>query len=75
MLALMLVDRENSGLYATGDLDASLKGVNTNLQAGFKNENFDVSINPEGGLQYDFNKKFKNKNNLNINQQGVEFER
>ena len=69
------VGNKDKGFFATGDVDVSMSGLNTNLQAGFKNENFDVSINPERGLQYDFNKKFKDKNNLNINQQGVEFDR
>ena len=66
------VGDKDSGLYATGDLDASLKGVNTNLQAGFKNENFDVSINPERGLNYQFNKQFGDNTNVNINQFGAQ---
>ena len=66
------VGDKNRGLYATGDLDASLKGVNTNLQAGFKNENFDVSINPERGLNYQFNKQFGDNTNVNINQSGAQ---
>ena len=66
------VGDKDSGLYATGDLDASLKGVNTNLQAGFKNENFDVSINPERGLNYQFNKQFGDNTNVNINQSGAQ---
>ena len=66
------VGDKNRGLYATGDLDASIKGVNTNLQAGFKNENFDVSINPERGLNYQFNKQFGDNTNVNINQFGAQ---
>ena len=66
------VGDKDSGLYATGDFDASLKGVNTNLQAGFKNENIDISINPERGLSYGFNKKFGDNTNVNITQSGAQ---
>tara|TARA_R100000322_G_scaffold162733_1_gene125814 strand:- start:77 stop:928 length:852 start_codon:yes stop_codon:yes gene_type:complete len=67
------VGDQDGGLYATGDLDASLKGVNTNLQAGFKNKNFDVSYNPERGLNLGFNEKFGDNTNININQSNGNF--
>ena len=66
-----LGDKEG-GFFATGDFDASLGGLNTNLQAGFKNENFDVSINPERGFNYGFNKQFGDNTNVNINQSGAQ---
>ena len=67
------VGDQDGGLYATGDLDASLKGVNTNLQAGFKNKNFDVSYHPESGLNLGFNEKFGDNTNININQSNGNF--
>ena len=64
-------DKEG-GFFATGDVDASLSGLNTNLQAGFKNENFNIGYTPERGLNYDFNKQFGDKTNFDINQSGAQ---
>jgi len=64
-------DKEG-GFFATGDADASLSGLDTNLQAGFKNENFNIGYNPEGGFNYGFNRQFGDNTNLGINQSGVQ---
>lgn len=64
-------DKEG-GFFATGDVDASLRGLNTNLQAGFKNENFNIGYTPGRGLNYDYNKQFGDNTNLDINQSGAQ---
>ena len=64
-------DKEG-GFFATGDVDASLSGLNTNLQAGFKNENFNIGYTPQRGLNYGFNKQFGDNTNLDINQSGAQ---
>ena len=64
-------DKEG-GFFATGDVDASLSGVNTDLQAGFKNENFNIGYTPQRGLNYGFNKQFGDNTNLDINQSGAQ---
>mgnify|MGYP003134966292 CR=1 FL=1 len=64
-------DKEG-GFFATGDVDASLSGLNTNLQAGFKNENFNIGYTPERGLNYNYNKQFGDKTNFDINQSGAQ---
>ena len=64
-------DKEG-GFFATGDVDASLRGLNTNLQAGFKNENFNIGYTPQRGLDYGFNKQFGDNTNLDINQSGAQ---
>ena len=64
-------DKEG-GFFATGDVDASLRGLNTNLQAGFKNENFNIGYTPQRGLNYGFNKQFGDNTNLDINQSGAQ---
>ena len=64
-------DKEG-GFFATGDVDASLSGLNTDLQAGFKNENFNIGYTPQRGLNYGFNKQFGDNTNLDINQSGAQ---
>ena len=66
------VGNKDGGFFATGDVDASLSGLNTNLQTGFKNENFNIGYNPQRGLNYGFNKQFGDNTNLNINQSGAQ---
>jgi len=64
--------KKGEGFFATGDADVSLSGLDTNLQAGFKNENFNIGYNPEGGFNYGFNRQFGDNTNLGINQSGVQ---
>ena len=64
-------DKEG-GFFATGDVDASLSGLNTDLQAGFKNKNFNIGYTPQRGLNYGFNKQFGDNTNLDINQSGAQ---
>jgi len=66
------IGNKDGGFFATGDADASLSGLDTNLQAGFKNENFNIGYNPEGGFNYGFNRQFGDNTNLGINQSGVQ---
>ena len=66
------IGNKDGGFFATGDADASLSGLDTNLQAGFKNENFNIGYNPEGGFNYGFNREFGDNTNLGINQSGVQ---
>jgi hypothetical protein len=66
------IGNKDGGFFATGDVDASLSGLDTNLQAGFKNENFNIGYNPEGGFNYGFNRQFGDNTNLGINQSGVQ---
>ena len=46
--------------------------LNTDLQAGFKNENFNIGYTPQRGLNYGFNKQFGDNTNLDINQSGAQ---
>ena len=62
--------KKGEGFFATGDVDASRRGVNTNFEAGFKNENVDIGFKPEKGITLDLQKQFGNNTNLNINQSG-----
>ncbi len=62
--------KKDEGFFATGDVDASRRGINTNFEAGFKNENVDIGFKPEKGITYDFQKQFGDNTNLNINQSG-----
>tara|TARA_Y100000361_G_C11129088_1_gene327771 strand:+ start:1 stop:888 length:888 start_codon:yes stop_codon:yes gene_type:complete len=66
------IGNKDGGFFATGDADVSLSGLDTNLQAGFKNENFNIGYNPEGGFNYGFNRQFGDNTNLGINQSGVQ---
>ena len=66
------IGNKDGGFFATGDADASLSGLDTNLQAGFKNENFNIGYNPEEGFNYGFNRQFGDNTNLNINQSGAQ---
>jgi len=66
------VGNKDGGFFATGDVDASLSGLNTNLQTGFKNENFNIGYNPQRGLNYGFSKQFGDNTNLDINQSGAQ---
>lgn len=63
---------KDGGLYVTGDANASLRGIDTNFETGYKNENFNIVYNPEGGLNYGFNRQFGDNTNLNINQSGAQ---
>tara|TARA_R100001129_G_C5299835_1_gene242221 strand:- start:70 stop:939 length:870 start_codon:yes stop_codon:yes gene_type:complete len=62
--------KKGEGFFATGDIDASRRGVDTNFEAGFKNENVDIGFKPEKGITLDLQKQFGNNTNLNINQSG-----
>ena len=62
--------KKGEGFFATGDIDASRRGVDTNFEAGFKNENVDIAFKPEKGITLDLQKQFGNNTNLNINQSG-----
>ena len=62
--------KKDEGFFATGDVDASLRGINTNFEAGFKNENVDIGFKPEKGVTFDLQKQFGDNTNLNINQSG-----
>lgn len=62
--------KKGEGFFATGDIDASRRGVDTNFEAGFKNENIDIGFKPEKGIDFDLQKQFGNNTNLNINQSG-----
>jgi len=64
---------KNKGFFATGDVDASRLGIDTNFETGFKNENVNVGYKPESGLTYDFKKQFGDNTNLGINQSGAQF--
>ena len=66
------IGNKDGGFFATGDADASLSGLDTNLQAGFKNENLNIGYNPEEGFNYGFNRQFGDNTNLNINQSGAQ---
>lgn len=65
---------KNEGFFATGDIDASLSGVNTDFGAGFKNKNIDIGYTPEGGVHYDFNKQLGDNTNVNVNRSGFRFD-
>ena len=65
---------KNEGFFATGDVDASRRGIDTNFETGFKNENVNVGYKPESGLTYDFKKQFGDNTNLGINQSGFKFD-
>jgi len=65
---------KNEGFFATGDIDASRRGIDTNFETGFKNENVNVGYKPESGLTYDFKKQFGDNTNLGINQSGFKFD-
>tara|TARA_R100000988_G_scaffold66354_1_gene33784 strand:+ start:434 stop:1270 length:837 start_codon:yes stop_codon:yes gene_type:complete len=60
------IGNKDGGFFATGDVDASLSGVDTNLQAGFKNENLNIGYNPEGGFNYGFNRQFGDNTDINL---------
>ena len=62
--------KKGDGFFATGDIDASRRGVDTNFEAGFKNENVDIGFKPEKGIDFNLQKQFGNNTNLNINQSG-----
>jgi len=62
--------KKGEGFFATGDVDASRRGVDTNFEAGFKNENIDIGFKPEKGVTLDLQKQFGDNTNLNINQSG-----
>jgi len=64
---------KNKGFFATGDVDASLRGIDTNFGAGFKNKNIDIGYKPESGINYSFNKQFGDNTNVDINQSGAQF--
>ena len=66
------IGNKEGGFFATGDVDASLSGINTDLQAGFKNENFNIGYTPQRGLNYNYNKQFGDKTNFDINQSGAQ---
>jgi hypothetical protein len=68
------IGNKNEGFFATGDVDASLKGIDTDFGAGFKNKNINVGYKPESGLTYDFKKQFGDNTNLGINQSGFKFD-
>ncbi len=68
------IGNKDGGFFATGDINASLSGINTNFGAGFKNKNIDIGYTPDGGVNYDFNKKFGDNTNLGINQSGFKFD-
>jgi len=63
---------KDGGFYATGDVDASLSGIDTNFETGFKNKNLDIGYKPESGLNYRFNKQFGDNTDLNIDQSGAQ---
>ena len=67
------IGNEDEGFFTKGDVDASRSGLNTDFQAGFKNDNINVGYNLDRGLNYDFTKQFGDKTNLGINQSGVQF--
>jgi len=62
--------KKGDGFFATADVDASRRGIDTNFEAGFKNENVDIGFKPEKGIDFDLQKQFGNNTNLNINQSG-----
>ena len=61
---------KNDGFFAIGDVDASRRGIDTNFETGFKNENVNVGYKPQSGLSYAFNKQFGDNTNLGVNQSG-----
>ena len=65
---------KNKGFFAIGDVDASRRGIDTNFETGFKNENFDVGYKPESGINYSFNKELGDNTNLGVNQSGFKFD-
>ena len=68
------IGNKDKGFFATGDVDASLGGIDTDFAAGFKNKNINVGYKPESGVTYDLKKQFGDNTNLGINQSGFKFD-
>ena len=61
---------KNDGFFAIGDVNASRRGIDTNFETGFKNQNVNVGYKPQSGLNYAFNKQLGDNTNLGVNQSG-----